>query len=228
MKLFTQGSLILAGILLSAGVSLAQTQTNTFNFAPPNCADAGTCGVAGGTNRLIESVGTEFFFQEQVAIQENGTEKLLNHMIIRSKPDGSNGSTFVQETFTPGGAIQGATNTTSTNQLTFKQTLKAAGDGAGVPSVDVLVRMDNMNLINRTNEAGLVGTEINISQKIVDAAQGLVKNELTLTPNTATPAAGDFITKIDQQLKDSDPTNTTFFSNIIFNTGSAAVITQGF
>ncbi len=203
------------GVLLSAG--MAEAQTTTFNDG--TCNSQATCGVTGGTNRLFENTGDNVFFQEQVSIGG----QLLNHMIIRSKPDGSAGSEFIQETFTPGGAVTGATTTTSTNNITFKQSLKAATDGAGVPSVDVLVRMDNLNIIARTGtEADLVGTNINVTQNIVDASQGLVRNELTLTPD----GTGGFNTSIDQLV--NDPALPGFSSSILFDTGSPAVVDQSF
>ncbi len=203
------------GILLSAG--MVEAQTTSFNDG--TCNSQATCGITGGTNRLFESVGDSTFFQEQVVI---GTE-LLNHMIIRSKPDGSTGSEFIQETFTPGGAITGATTTTSTNNITFKQSLKAATDSLGVPSVDVLVRMDNLNIIARTGtEADLVGTDINVTQSILDPSQGLDRNDLTLTPD----GTGGFTTSIDQLV--SDPGTPGFSSSILFDTGSPAVVNQNF
>lgn len=219
MKSFYQSMVLAIGVLfLLSGLALAQTSTVNFNNG--SCTTVETCGLAGGTNRLIESSGDNFFFQEQIVL--NG--KMLNHTIVRGKPDGSTGAAFSQETFTPGGAIQGATNTASTDQLTFKQSLKAA-DG----SVDSLVRMDNLNIINKGTGVGqenMVGTEINITQSIVDSSQGLNKNLVTLTPNTATAATGDFNTHIEQTM--TDPTTSTFSSDLKFDTGAAATVNQSF
>src|SRR5579871_3875189 len=104
-SIYKKAYLAIAAVLLSGGVGMAQTSTTTVNFASPTCSSAATCGVGGGTNQLFEVSGSSVFFQEQVTI--NG--QLLNHMIIRSAPDQSTGSVFTQESFTPGGAIQGAT-----------------------------------------------------------------------------------------------------------------------
>ncbi len=208
----------MAAVLLSAGFAMAQT--STVNFANPTCNTAATCGLAGGTNRLTEVSGDNFFFQEAIVI--NG--KQLNHTIVRSKPDPATGSVFQQETFTPGGAIQGATNTSSTDQLTFKQTMNATGG-----TVSVLTRMDNLNIINKGTGAGqenMVGTEINITQSITDVSQGLGTNIVTLTPNTTTPALGDFNTHIQQAV--NDPATPGFTSTMTFDTGSPAAVDQSF
>lgn len=215
MRSFYRSTVLAIGMMLVIS-GLAMAQTTTFKSG---CTTADACGIAGGTNRLIESSGDNFFFQEQVVIGG----KLLNHMIVRGKPDGTAGSTFSQETFTPGGAIEGATNTASTDQLTFKQSLVAAG------TVDSTVRMDNLNIINKGTGAGqenMVGTEINITQSIVDVSQGLNKNLVTLTPNVATTAPGDFNTHIEQTM--TDPTTSTFSSDLKFDTGTAAVVNQSF
>ncbi|MDC4225638.1 MAG: hypothetical protein MPW15_15680 [Candidatus Manganitrophus sp.] len=111
-------------------------------------------------------------------------------MIVRSKPDPATGSVFNQESFTPGGAIQGATNTSSTDQLTFKQTMNATGG-----TVSVLTRMDNLNIINKgtgTGQENMVGTEMNITQSITDTAQGLNVNTVTITPNIDHTGIGRF------------------------------------
>lgn len=217
-SIYKKTTLVMAGVLLSAGFAMAQT--TTVNFASPTCNTADTCGLAGGTNRLTEVSGDNFFFQEQVTL--NG--KLLNHMIVRSKPDSSTGSVFIQETFTPGGAIQGATNTISIDQLTFKQTMNATGG-----TVSVLTRMDNLNIINKGTGAGqenMVGTEMNITQSITDVAQGLNTNTVTITPNISTPALGDFNTNINQAV--SDPTTPGFTSTMTFQTGQPATVNQNF
>lgn len=208
--------MVLAIGVISLTSGLAFAQTSTVNFNNGTCSTLDTCGITGGTNRLIESSGSNFFFQEQVIL--NG--KLLNHTIVRGTPDGSTGSTFAQESFTPGGAVQGATNTASTDALTFKQTLKAAG------TVDSTVRMDNLNIINRTAEGMANSSEIQISQSITDPTFGLNKNLVTLTPNTATTATGDFVTHIEQTM--TDPTNSAFSSDLKFDTGSAATVNQSF
>jgi hypothetical protein len=210
--------LAMAGVLLSAGFAMAQT--TTVNFANPTCNTAATCGLAGGTNRLTEVSGDNFFFQEAIVI--NG--KQLNHTIVRSKPDPSTGSVFMQETFTPGGAIQGATNTASTDQLTFKQTMNATGG-----TVSSLTRMDNLNIINKgtgTGQENMVGTEMNITQSITDTSQGLNTNTVTITPNTSTTALGDFNTSINQAV--SDPTTPGFSSTMTFTTGQPAAVDQSF
>ncbi|MFQ5587200.1 MAG: hypothetical protein ACE5F7_00030 [Nitrospiria bacterium] len=215
--------LMTLGILFSAGMVEAQTTTS---FNDGTCASQAACGLAGGTNRLFEAIGDNVFFQEQVTIGG----QLLNHMIIRSKPDGSTGSEFIQETFTPGGAVTGATTTTSTNNITFKQSLKAATDGGTattppVPSVDILVRMDNLNIINKGTGPGqedMVGTNINITQSITDPGQGLTRNDLTLTPD----GTGGFNTHIDQLV--TDPTTPGFSSSIVFDTGLPATVDQSF
>lgn len=217
-SIYKKTYLAVAGVLLSAGFAMAQT--TTVNFASPTCNSAATCGLAGGTNRLTEVSGDNFFFQEQIVI--NG--KLLNHMIVRGKPDPATGSVFQQESFTPGGAIQGATNTSSTDQLTFKQTMNATGG-----TVSVLTRMDNLNIINKgtgTGQENMVGTEMNITQSITDTAQGLNTNTVTITPNTTTPALGDFNTNINQAV--SDPTTPGFSSTMTFQTGSPANVDQNF
>ncbi|MBI3803168.1 MAG: hypothetical protein HY282_05335 [Nitrospirae bacterium] len=214
-SIYKKTYLALAGVLLSAGFAMAQT--TTVNFSSPTCTTAATCGLAGGTNQMIESSGDSFFFQEAVII--NG--KQLNHMIVRSKPDASTGSVFSQETFTPGGVVQGATNTISTDQLTFKQILNATGG-----TVNVTTRMDNLNIINKGTAAGqenMVGTEINITQSITDTVNGLTRNTVTITPNTTTAAAGDFNTHVDQAV--SDPATPGFSSSILFDTGTPAVVT---
>lgn len=216
-------TLAIAGILLSAGLAMAQT--NTVKFFNPNLAtcQALECGppgaLPGGTNRLTETSGSSFFLQEQVTIGG----KLLNHTIVQSKPDPSTGSVFVQESFTPGGAIQGATNTSSIDQLTFKQTMTATGG-----TVTTTAMMDNLTIITRGpgGEPGLVGTEINIIQSITDTANGLTRNIVTITPNTATTATGDFNTHVDQAV--SDPTTPGFSSTILFDTGSPATVNQSF
>lgn len=210
----------IAGILLSAGFAMAQTATVNFSNSGNVICQAIGCGLPNGTNRLIETSGDNFFFQEQVNI--NG--RVLNHMIIRSKPDPSDGSIFIQETFTPGGAIQGATNTSSIDQLTFKQTLIAAG-----ATLNMLTRMDNLNIINKGTGAGqenMVGTEMNITQSITDTAQGLNTNTVTITPNVSTPALGDFNTTINQAV--SDPATPGFSSTMTFQTGSPANVDQSF
>lgn len=215
MKSFYRSMIFAIGVIsLTSGWAFAQTSTVNFNNGA--CATLDTCGIAGGTNRLIESSGSNFFFQEQVVL--NG--KLLNHTIVRGTPDGATGSSFTQESFTPGGAVQGATNTTSTDALTFKQTLKAAG------TVDSTVRMDNLNIINRTAEGMANSSEIQISQSITDPTFGLNKNLVTLTPNTATTATGDFVTHIEQSM--TDPTTSTFSSDLKFDTGTAATVNQSF
>lgn len=214
MKSFYR-SMVLAMGVISLTSGLAFAQTSTVNFNNGTCSTLDTCGIAGGTNRLIESSGSNFFFQEQVVL--NG--KLLNHTIVRGTPDGSTGSSFTQESFTPGGAVQGATNTASTDALTFKQTLKAAG------TVDSTVQMDNLNIINRT-AAGLVNGEIHIEQSITDPTFGLNKNLVRLTPNTTTTATGDFNTHIEQTM--TDPTSPAFSSDLKFDTGTAATVNQSF
>lgn len=216
-SIYKKTYLALAGVLLSAGFAMAQT--STVNFSSPTCTTADTCGIAGGTNRLTETSGTSFFFQEQVTIGG----KLLNHMIVRSKPDPSTGSVFMQESFTPGGAIQGATNTSSIDQLTFKQTMTATGG-----TVSTTAKMDNLNIITRGTggEPGLVGTEMNISQSITDTTNGLTRNIVTITPNTTTAALGDFNTHVDQAV--SDPATPGFSSTILFDTGSPATVNQSF
>jgi hypothetical protein len=216
--IYKKTALALAGVLLSAGFAMAQT--TTVNFASPTCNTAATCGLAGGTNRLTEISGDNFFFQEAIVI--NGRQ--LNHTIVRSKPDAATGSVFMQETFTPGGAIQGATNTASTDQLTFKQTMNATGG-----TVSVLTRMDNLNIINKGTGAGqenMVGTEMNITQNITDPSQGLNTNTVTITPNATTPALGDFNTSINQAV--SDPTTPGFTSTMTFSTGQPAAVDQSF
>lgn len=214
----------IAGILLSAGFAMAQT--STVNFFNPNnfICQALECGppgaLPGGTNRLVETSGENYFLQESIVI--NG--KQLNHTIVRSRPDPSNGSVFVQESFTPGGAIQGATNTSSIDQLTFKQTINAAGG-----TVNMITRMDNLNIINKGTGAGqenMVGTEMNITQSITDTAQGLNTNTVTITPNVSTPALGDFNTTINQAV--SDPATPGFSSTMTFQTGSPANVDQSF
>lgn len=217
-SIYKKTYLAMAGVLLSAGFAMAQT--TTVNFASPTCNTAATCGLAGGTNRLTEVSGDNFFFQEAIVI--NGRQ--LNHMIVRSKPDPADGSVFIQETFTPGGAIQGATNTSSIDQLTFKQTMNATGG-----TVSVLARMDNLNIINKgtgTGQENMVGTEMNITQSITDTAQGLNVNTVTITPNISTPALGDFNTSINQAV--SDPTTPGFSSTMTFQTGSPANVDQNF
>ncbi len=205
------------GIMLSVG--LGEAQTTSFNDG--TCTTASTCGL-GGTNQLFDISGSDVFFQESVTIGG----QVLNHMIIRSAPDSGAGSVFEQETFTPGGAVTGATTTTSTNALTFRQNLSMTG-------VDVLVRMDNLNIIDRTGtgvggtgtleDASLVGTALNLNQSIVDTAQGLNVNTITLTPDGTT---NGFITSINQTVL--DPTTAGFSSIIDFDTGTAAVVTQSF
>ena len=217
MKAFYRSMVLAVGIFfLLSGLALAQTSTVNFNNG--SCATVETCGITGGTNRLIEQSGSNFFFQEQVVI----AGKLLNHTIVRGTPDGSAGSSFSQETFTPGGAVQGATNTTSIDQLSFKQSVKAGG------TVDSLVRMDNLNIINRGTggETDLVGTEINVRQSIIDTTFGLNKNLVELKPNISTPATGDFTTHIEQTM--TDPTTSTFSSDLKFDTGTAATVNQSF
>lgn len=217
-SIYKKTTLAIAGVLLSAGFAMAQT--TTVNFASPTCNTAATCGLPNGTNRLTEVSGDNFFFQEQVIL--NG--KLLNHMIVRSKPDSSTDSVFIQETFTPGGAIQGSTNVSSIDQLTFKQTMNATGG-----TVSVLTRMDNLNIINKgtgTGQENMVGTEMNITQSITDAAQGLNTNTVTITPNISTPALGDFNTNINQAV--SDPTTPGFTSTMTFQTGQPATVNQNF
>lgn len=217
-SIYKKTCLAMAGVLLSAGFAMAQT--STVNFASPTCSTADTCGLAGGTNRLTESSGDSFFFQEQLVL--NG--KLMNHMIVRSKPDAATGSVFSQESFTPGGAIQGATNTSSTDQLTFKQILQATGG-----TVNITTRMDNLNIINKGTGAGqenMVGTEMNITQSITDASNGLTRDLVTITPNTTTAALGDFNTHVDQAV--TDPTTPGFSSTILFDTGSPATVNQNF
>lgn len=217
-SIYKKTALAVAGVLLSAGFAMAQT--TTVNFASPTCNSADTCGLAGGTNRLTEVSGDNFFFQEAIII--NGKE--FNHMIVRSKPDAETGSVFMQETFTPGSAIQGSISTASTNQLTFKQTMEGTGG-----TVSVLTRMDNLNIINKGTGPGqenMVGTEINITQSITDTAQGLNTNTVTITPNTTTPALGDFNTSINQAV--SDPTTPGFSSTMTFQTGQPAAVDQSF
>jgi hypothetical protein len=145
---------------------------------------------------------------------------LLNHTIVRGVPDGAGGSSFSQESFTPGGAVQGATNTASTDALTFKQSLKASG------TVDSTVRMDNLNIINRTAEGMANSSEIHIEQSIIDPTFGLNKNLVRLTPNAATTTAGDFVTHIEQTM--TDPTSPAFSSDLKFDTGAAATVNQSF
>jgi|GEM_PF-4428226 len=217
-SIYKKTYLAVAGVLLSAGFAMAQT--STVNFAPPTCTTADTCGLSGGTNRLLESSGDSFFFQEQLTL--NG--KLINHMIVRSKPDATTGAVFQQESFTPGGAIQGATNTVSTNQLTFKQVLTA---GAG--NVNVTARMDNLGIINKGTGAGqenMVGTGMNIDQSMTDATNGLTRDIVTIRPNTSTTITGNFVTHVDQAV--SDPATPGFSSTILFDTGSPATVNQNF
>jgi len=217
-SIYKKTTLAMAGVLLSAGFAMAQT--TTVNFASPTCNSAATCGLPNGTNRLTEVSGDNFFFQEAVVI--NGRQ--LNHTIVRSKADSGDGSIFVQETFTPGGAIQGSTNTASTDQLTFKQTMNATGG-----TVSMVTRMDNLNIINKgtgTGQENMVGTEMNITQSITDTAQGLNTNTVTITPNISTPALGDFNTNINQAV--SDPTTPGFTSTMTFQTGSPANVDQSF
>src|SRR3569832_113198 len=183
MKSFYKSLILgMGGVLLLSGLAMAQTT----RFNDGTCATLDTCGLSGGTNRLIEQSGSNFFFQEQVVIGG----KLLNHTIVRGIPDGATGSSFSQETFTPGGAVQGATNTASTDALTFKQTLKAAG------TVDSTDKMDNLGIINRTAEGMVNSTKIHINQSITDPTFGLNINLVTLTPNTGTATTGDFVTHI--------------------------------
>lgn len=217
-SIYKKTYLALAGVLLSAGFAMAQT--TTVNFANPTCNTAATCGLAGGINRLTEVSGDSFFFQEAVVI--NG--KQLNHTIVRSKPDAATGSVFMQESFTPGGAIQGATNTSSIDQLTFKQTMNATGG-----TVSVTTRMDNLNIINKGTAAGqenMVGTEMNVDQSIVDPSNGLQTNVVTIRPNATTPALGDFNTTINQAV--NDPTTPGFTSTMTFSTGQPAAVDQSF
>ncbi len=213
MKSFSRMMVLAMGVtFLTSGLALAQTSTVNFNNG--TCTSVETCGVGGGTNQLIEQSGSNFFFQEQVVIGG----KLLNHTIVRGAPDGATGSAFSQETFTPGGAVQSATNTDSIDQLTFKQSLKAAG------TVDSTTRMDNLGIIAASE--GLSGKEIHITQSITDATFGLNKNIVDLKPNTATPATGDFLTHIEQTM--TDPTTSTFSSDLKFDTGTAATVNQSF
>src|SRR5581483_8912075 len=215
MKSFYRSMVLAIGVIsLTSGLAFAQTTTVNFNNG--TCTTLDTCGITGGTNRLIEQSGSNFFFQEQIVL--NG--KLLNHTIVRGTPDGTTGSSFSQESFTPGGAIQGATNTDSTNQLTFKQTLTAAG------TVDSTVRMDNLNIINKTAEGMVNSPNIQISQSITDPTFGLNKNLVTLTPNTGTTVTGDFIAHIEQSM--TDPTSSAFSSDLKFDTGTAATVNQSF
>ena len=208
--------MVLAVGVISLTSGLVFAQTSTVNFNNGTCTTLDTCGITGGTNRLIEQSGSNFFFQEQIVL--NG--QLLNHTIVRGTPDGTTGSSFSQESFTPGGAVQGATNTDSTNQLTFKQTLTAAG------TVDSTVRMDNLNIINKTAEGMVNSPNIQISQSITDPTFGLNKNLVTLTPNTGTTVTGDFIAHIEQSM--TDPTSSAFSSDLKFDTGTAATVNQSF
>jgi len=215
MKSFYRSMVLAVGVIsLTSGLVFAQTSTVNFNNG--TCTTLDTCGITGGTNRLIEQSGSNFFFQEQIVL--NG--QLLNHTIVRGTPDGTTGSSFSQESFTPGGAVQGATNTDSTNQLTFKQTLTAAG------TVDSTVRMDNLNIINKTAEGMVNSPNIQISQSITDPTFGLNKNLVTLTPNTGTTVTGDFIAHIEQSM--TDPTSSAFSSDLKFDTGTAATVNQSF
>lgn len=200
------------GIILSA--TMGEAQTVSFNDG--TCDSKNTCSLGGG-NEIFDSNGTDLFFQESITIDN----VLMNHMIIRSKPDSGSGSIFEQETFTPGGAITGSTSTTSTNALTFRQNISMTG-------VSVLVRMDNLGIIDTTvtgtaEDRTLVGTDINLTQSIVDTEQGLTVNSITLTPDGT---VNGFNTNLLQTI--TDPTTPGFQSTIDFDTGSAAVVTQTF
>ncbi|MDC4225637.1 MAG: hypothetical protein MPW15_15675 [Candidatus Manganitrophus sp.] len=71
-SIYKKTSLAMAGVLLSAGFAMAQT--TTVNFASPTCNSAATCGLAGGTNRLTEVSGDNFFFQEADCHQRAAAE----------------------------------------------------------------------------------------------------------------------------------------------------------